>query len=189
MGNAMERLRDEAGTKCLVQIPVDRASYLRAFTAETQSATPTLLEQQWTPVFDVFPHTKYDATEAFKSYAMGRHTACVFHLMRVVEHGLTSLGSVFGVSLSHTNWAVAIERVESKIREMHKDSTWKLRADCKDLQQFYSQCVSHVGIIKDAWRNYTAHAHGKYDEQEALDIMTGVRAFMQKLAERSSVGL
>ena len=104
--------------------------------------------------------------------------------MRVLETGLTALGAIFGVSLAHTNWAPAIEQIESKIRDMHKDPMWKVLPDCKEQQEFYSQAASHFGILKDAWRNYTAHARGKYDEQEASDVMTGVRAFMQKLTAK-----
>jgi hypothetical protein len=33
-------------------------------------------------------------------------------------------------------------------------------------------------------RNYTAHARGKYDPGEALDMLGNVRGFMQKLATR-----
>jgi len=39
-------------------------------------------------------------------------------------------------------------------------------------------------FIKEAWRNYTAHAHGKYTEEEAATMVVSVRAFMQKLATR-----
>jgi hypothetical protein len=39
-------------------------------------------------------------------------------------------------------------------------------ANWKDDREFYSQCASHFRVVKDAWRNYTAHAPGKYDEQE-----------------------
>ena len=131
-----------------------------------------------------FPSAKYDISEAGKCLALGRNTACVFHLMRVLEIGLTALGNVFGISLSHTNWHPAIEQIEKKIREMGADpnrgATWK------DDQEFYAQAASYVMVIKDAWRNYTAHARGKYDEQEAEMILRNVQAFMQKLATRLS---
>ena len=41
-------------------------------------------------------------------------------------------------------------------------------------------------VVKDAWRNYTAHARGKYDGQEAELMLRNVRGFMQKLATRLS---
>ena len=67
---------------------------------------------------------------------------------------------------------------------MHKDPAWRALPDYREHQELYAQAASHFGVLKDAWRNYTAHARGKYDEREAADIMTGVRAFMQKLATK-----
>ncbi len=82
--------------------------------------------------------------------------------MRVLGIGLGPLGKIFNVSLAHTNWAPAIEEIESKIRDMYKDPVWKALPDCKEQQEFYAQAASHFGVLKDAWRNYTAHARGKY---------------------------
>jgi hypothetical protein len=104
--------------------------------------------------------------------------------MRILEIGLSVLGAAFGVSLANTNWAPAIDQIESKVREMHKDPAWKALPDCKEQQAFYAQAASHFGIIKDAWRNHAMHVRGKYTEDEAVLIFESVRAFMQKLATR-----
>lgn len=137
-------------------------------------------------VGEAFPSATYDIAESGFCLALARGTACVFHLMRVLEIGLAVLGAKFGVSLAHTNWAPAIGQIESKIREMHKEPDWKALPDCKEQQEFYAQAASHFGVLKDAWRNYTAHARGKYTEQEAEEILINVRSFMQKLATRLS---
>ena len=131
-----------------------------------------------------FPSAADDIAEACRCLAFGRNTACVFHLMRVLELGLTPLGAVFNVSLAHTNWAPAIDQIESGIRKMSSDPNWTAQPDWKDQQEFYSQAASHFRILKDAWRNYTAHARGKYDDREASDIVVGIRSFMEKLATR-----
>jgi hypothetical protein len=135
-------------------------------------------------VLDNFSGASFDITEACHCYFSDASTACVFHLMRVLEIGLGALGNVFGVSLAHTNWAPALDQIESKIREMHKDPTWKVLPDCKEQQEFYAQAASHFGILKDAWRNYTAHARGQYADKDARLILENVRVFMQKLAMR-----
>jgi hypothetical protein len=137
-------------------------------------------------VGDAFPSAMQDIAESGVCLALDRGSACVFHLMRVLEIGLTVLGAKFGVSLAHTNWAPAIEEIESKIREMHKDSRWKALPDCKQQQEFYAQAASHFGILKDAWRNYTMHVRGFYTEEQAERIFENVKGFMQKLAERLS---
>ena len=137
-------------------------------------------------VGSAFPSAQYDIAESGACLALDRGSACVFHLMRVLEIGLSVLGARFGVSLAHTNWAPAIEEIESKIREMHKDPQWKELPDCKEEQEFYAQAASHFGILKDAWRNYTMHVRGKYTEDEAERIFENVKGFMQKLAEKLS---
>lgn len=136
------------------------------------------------PVANAFPSASFDIVESGICLALARGTACVFHLMRVLEAGLTALGNKFGVSLEHTNWAPAIEQIEKKIRDMHKDLTWKALPDCKEQQEFYAQAISHFGIFKDAWRNYTMHARGVYTEEQAEMIFENVKSFMQKLATK-----
>jgi hypothetical protein len=133
-------------------------------------------------VAEAFPSAAYDISEACRCYALARNTACVFHLMRVMEIGLVALSKQFGLPCDHTNWETVINGVEKAIASIEKSpsrpDSW--RGD----REFYSQCASHFRVVKDAWRNYTAHARGKYDEQEAVDMLGNVRGFMQKLATR-----
>jgi hypothetical protein len=63
---------------------------------------------------------------------------------------------------------------------MHKDPTWKALPDCKEQQQFYAQAASFLGVVKGAWRNYTAHAHGVYTQEEAELMLLNVRSFMER---------
>ena len=131
-----------------------------------------------------FPSTGYDIREAHTCYALERPTACVFHLMRVLEVSLVALGKVFGLCFDHTNWEPAIDQIEKKIREMHKDELWKVMPDWKDQLEFYAQAVSYLGITKEAWRNYTAHARGKFTPEEAKQMLANVKLFMQKVSQR-----
>jgi hypothetical protein len=131
-----------------------------------------------------FPSSTFDANNAATCLATSHSTAAVFHLMRVLEIGLAALGNEFGVSFEHTNWQPALDQIEKKIREMPHDAKWRSRTDFKEQQEFYAQTASHFAILKDAWRNYTMHARGKYTEDEAERIFENVKGFMQKLAER-----
>jgi hypothetical protein len=131
-----------------------------------------------------FPSATYDEAESGICLALARGSACVFHLMRVLEIGLTVLGAKFGVSLAHTNWGPAIGEIESKIREIHKDPAWKSLPDCKEQQEFYAQVASHFDILRDAWRNYTMHTRGFYTEEQAEQMFENVKGFMQKLSSR-----
>jgi hypothetical protein len=131
-----------------------------------------------------FPSTAYDIREAHTCYALERPTACVFHLMRVLEVSLVALGTVFGLTLEHTNWGSAIEVIESKIRKAYEDPLWKVKPDWKNQLEFYAQAVSYLGITKEAWRNYTAHARGKFTQEEAKLMLLNVKLFMQKISVR-----
>ncbi len=174
--HGLQRLvRKEIGGKSFFYVPPDKMRFWP--TADIPYAFTE-------PVAIAFPSTVMDSNEAGVCLALGRSTACVFHLMRVLEIALGVIGQVFNVSLAHTNWAPAIEEIEKKIRDMHKDPAWKALPDCKEQQEFYSQALSHFGIAKDAWRNYTNHARGVYTEELAALIFDNVGAFMKKLATR-----
>jgi hypothetical protein len=135
-------------------------------------------------VANKFPSTAYDAIEACRCFALGRNTACVFHLMRVLERGLAAFAKRFGVPADHTNWHTIIEGIESAVRNMSKDPVRP--SDWKDQQEFFAQAANYLMFVKDAWRNYTAHARGKYTDEEAETILINMRGFMQKLATRLS---
>lgn len=49
-------------------------------------------------VAEKFPKATEDVQEAHRCFALGRYTACVFHLMRVMELGVQSLGKKLGVA-------------------------------------------------------------------------------------------
>lgn len=129
-----------------------------------------------------FPSTAFEINEASRCLFLDRGTACVFHLMRILELGLRVFADQFGVASDHANWHNIIERIEKAVRNMGNDPT--RATDWKDQQEFYSQAATQFMFIKEAWRNYTAHAHGKYTEEEAVSMVINVRAFMQKLATR-----
>ena len=127
-----------------------------------------------------FPSALPELVEAAKCYALGRNTACVFHLMRGLEVSLSCMAKAFGVPSDHTNWQSIIEQVESRIRELPRTKP----PDWKEKLEFFSQAASHFMVLKDAWRNYTAHMRGRYEEGDALRIMDNVRGFMEKLSGR-----
>ena len=129
-----------------------------------------------------FSNASYDIGEAGKCLAVGRSTACVLHLMRVLELGLNSLANQFQVSFVNTNWNQIIEQVESKIRDIDKDpnkpATWR------EDRKFYSGAANQFRYFKDSWRNYAMHIHDKYTPEEALIVYTSVKVFMEQIAKR-----
>jgi hypothetical protein len=132
-----------------------------------------------------FPSARFDIASAGICAAVGLSTAAVFHLMRALEVGLAAIGNVFDVSLEHRSWGPAIDELDRKIREMDRGE-WRTRGDWKDQQLFYSQAISHLDVVRAAWRNHTMHGRSQYTEEMAAQILANVRAFMQSLAERLS---
>ena len=127
-----------------------------------------------------FPSALFDEKEAGNCFASGRYTASVFHLMRALEIALIAFAKLFpAVPTNKENWQQIIEKIESEIREMPKVTVKD--ADWKEKHEKYSQLANSFMFFKDAWRNYTAHARGKYTEDESDAIYRNVRSFMQGL--------
>jgi hypothetical protein len=108
-----------------------------------------------------FPSASFDIKEAGTCFASARYTACVFHLMRVLEIGLNTFAKLFpAVPTNKENWQQIIEKIESEIRSLPQAKVKP--PDWKEKQEQYSQVANNFMFFKDAWRNYTAHARGKY---------------------------
>lgn len=165
----MNRMWDELDLSIFYQIEPSKSKYYEQPEAKVG---PEISES--------FPSATIELIDASKCYGVGRNTACVFHLMRGLEVGLACMARIFGVSADHTNWQNIIEQTEAKIRDMAKTKPKNWKED----QEFYSQAASYFMVLKDAWRNYTAHMRGRYDEEEALRIMDNVFGFMKKLATK-----
>jgi hypothetical protein len=122
-----------------------------------------------------FPTTEFDIMEAGNCYAMGRGTACVFHLMRVMEVGVQSFGGVLGVQLaSEKNWQNILDEINKAIKGLPSKAPKTVAM---------SQVAAHLYNVKVAWRNQVMHPHDKYTMDEAKDILGHVESFMKTLAE------
>lgn len=109
-----------------------------------------------------FGATYRDAEEAGKCLAYDRGTACVFHLMRIMECGLRALGVSLNDSTldpkTNPTWEKILGRCD---REMQKPLGE--RADeWKQDEGFYSTATANLRAVKDAWRNPTLHVERDY---------------------------
>jgi hypothetical protein len=164
-----ETMEDELRGRKLVLVPGLKAEYCEKedlFGAAVCSA---------------FPSAVRDIKDAGNCYAVDLGTACVFHLMRVLEKGLTALAVPLGVAC--TSEAMILEKIEAALnpREMLPLKDYKL-AD----PQFFTEATKDFGGLKTPWRNYVVRSPVNYDQQEALKIMNHIRDFMQHLSLRLS---
>ncbi len=133
-------------------------------------------------VYDAFPAARTDIKEAASCYAVDRHTACVFHLMRVLEHGLADLAEDVGVDPGVDNWHNIIDQIERKIRDAQKQLPRGLERT--ERLQFLSEAAKEFTYFKDGWRNHVSHSRSKYDADGAASILNHVRIFMIHLSTK-----
>lgn len=146
----------------------------------------SLYEQQEPPfgsnVESIFPDATRDVSAASRCLALDEWTACIFHSMRVIEHGLRAFAERLGVTfpgpMELENWRNIIDKIEQEVRKLEQlpkshDKSQKTKA--------YSQAASQFRYFKDAWRNHVSHSREHYDEREAEIVYNHVRDFMQQM--------
>ncbi len=124
-----------------------------------------------------------DIADAGRCIALEQWTAAVFHLMRVLEHGLRQFAQLveasFPTSIELENWKNIIDVIEKQIRAIEQQPK---SAQTSATLQFYSNAANHFWYFKEASRNHVAHSRATYDEREALRVYNAVKDFMEQLA-------
>lgn len=117
-----------------------------------------------------------DATEAGNCFALGRYTACVFHLMRIMEKIVQNFGKKVGITLDvrRASWDNILKQVKKLTKIEDTDSpdekTKKLR-----YQSFYDR----LDAVRVAWRNPVMHPKVTYTHEEAREVLDAVRLFVK----------
>lgn len=146
--------------------------------------------EQKVPLFGLevdaaFPSATFDISAAGRCLALDEWTACVFHLMRVLEIGLRDLARWVGLpesSMEFENWKTIIDQIEKQIRNLEQAPKGQEKSE---KLQFYSEAASNFRLFKDAWRNHVSHSRAHYDERDAVTVYNSVQAFMQSLAKHN----
>jgi hypothetical protein len=120
-----------------------------------------------------------DVEEASKCFAVGRYTACVFHLMRVMELSVQQLGKKLKVRLvQEKNWQNIIDEVNKAVKNMPVKTLRR-----KEIQREYTSIAAHLFNVKVAWRNPVMHPKVSYTEEEAKEIFNNVMIFLSYLVK------
>ena len=127
-------------------------------------------------IFDKFPSANNDIFEAGTCLALERGTACVMHLMRVVEVGLAALAKAVGVS-TQNDWASYVREIDAKLA-----SSMKIAGARSSLERFYAEAATSIDNMRRAWRNPTMHVENSYSPERAEEILAAVRSLMRHLA-------
>jgi len=128
-----------------------------------------------------FPGATYEIDEAAKCLALGRSTACVFHLMRVMEIGIGSVRQSIGIpdpiKGADRNWGAILRKIKDAIDR--KSTPWK-----PGDKALFEEAYASLDAVRAAWRNATMHVESKYNPDEAEHIYAVVKGFMRKIASR-----
>jgi hypothetical protein len=138
----------------------------------------------FSPASEAFGSACDDIEEAARCLALQRGTACVFHLMRVMEIGLRALGKALtNPDLDpgrNPTWETILKKCDDELKKPLADRSAEWRID----GQFFAESTANLRAVKDAWRNPTLHVERSYDNERAREVWNAVRAFMRHLATK-----
>jgi len=169
-------LEKELNTQLIYLIPKERAEFIEPQKSQFSDATR-----------ESFPVGTVEVERAGKAYAFGLPNACVFHLMRAMEHCLRALGKSLKESSldarGNPSWDAILKRWTAELeKKERKDRTAEWNAN----EEFFSGATADLRAVKSAWRNPTMHVGRDYEDDEALDILNAVKGFIRHLATNIS---
>ena len=150
-----DRIQDEMSLALFLHLPSDKEGFYI----------------QEAPLFGkkvtaAFPSAIFDIEESGKCIALARHTAAVFHLMRVMEVGLRCLASDLSVAIDlDKGWQIILNSATSAVKTL-KERT----AEEKKHKEFCAEAAAHLSSVKIAWRNPVMHVRGTYTGEQVEDI-------------------
>ena len=119
-----------------------------------------------------------DIDEAGKCFAMGRYTACVFHLMRVLERPINSLAKVLLPDDPLPNWGTVLKKIDTELARPPKERTFQ-----GDVQ-FFSEVAAEMRSVQHAWRNRVMHIDQLITEERARSIFEATIGFMNAVSTK-----
>lgn len=127
----------------------------------------------------------FELDEAAKCLALGRPTAAVFHLMRVMEIGIKALAACLGipdpVKPAERNWSLILGKImDDGIKVKWPNAAARMVPECVAMEQLHAS----LDAVKNPFRNTTMHVESKFTDSEAQHILALVKGFMMRLADR-----
>jgi hypothetical protein len=126
----------------------------------------------------------FEIDEAAKCLALGRATAAVFHLMRILEVGIRSICRCLQIpdptKPAERNWAIILRDIDAGIKARWPKGADRMTGD----GALFASLYASLEAVRNPWRNATMHVENKYTYDEAEHIFVAVKGFMRKLASR-----
>ena len=138
--------------------------------------------EQSSPVFgsvavDKFSEATEDIEEACKCFALDRYTATVFHLQRAMEAVVQKLGARLNVTIvdkddKDLSWGIIAGNMKAHVNAMPKGA----------IKDRWSEALSLLYHVKQAWRNPTMHPKKTYTERQAKDVLDATGSLIRYLS-------
>ncbi len=172
VAQAFERMYDEMAGCLFLKVDVGKKVFYEAVTLFGHDMAQK------------FASAILDIEEAGKCLALERHTACVFHLMRVMEVGLRVLAAILNDPRLNPKRNPSWDSILKKCQEELAKPLGQRAPEWAKDDVFFSGAAATLMAVKDAWRNPTMHVETNYDEERARDVWNCVRAFMRHIATK-----
>jgi hypothetical protein len=167
-----ERVVDELRDQSFLHIPPERIKYY-----EQKDLFGDIVGGK-------FPNIREDLANAGTAYAVGLNTACVFHLMRVMEHCVQRLArrlKVSVINIERESWHQIMLHVHKQVSAIPGGS--KSTSAINNRKQQFAVAASRLDHVRIAWRNDVMHPKATYDQKEAFDVLMSVRAFLESIVK------
>jgi hypothetical protein len=163
-----QRVYDELQNKVCFCLPTEKVKYWNPLWLTTS------------PIYDRFRSAHQEFQRAGHCYAFGENTACVFHLMRIVDFGLRQVAKSLGITYDARNWVGISNKITDKMEQKYQTKT----DDWKKSEPMYAEILTDIQAISRSHRNPVLHElEKKYDENDAEYMLTVVVGFMLHLAK------
>ncbi|HEV7473165.1 MAG TPA: hypothetical protein VGN90_03895 [Pyrinomonadaceae bacterium] len=168
LGEVERRISDELGAIHFLHVPEAKV----AFYESSQLFGEAVARK--------FPKAIEDIQESGKCFAVGRYTACVFHLMRVMERGVQRLGKKLKVSIpvEEKDWGMIGSHVNGALKRLPNSTVSERRRHTR-----YAKAAVYLDNVRESWRNPTMHPKETYTEEEAESAFRFVKQYMEHLSK------
>jgi hypothetical protein len=150
------------------------------------------IDDDWKEAIGAFPSVKPEISAGIDCYATGNYVGCIFHMSRIAEIGLRSIGRERGISalkrkkkkpvlIEFATWKEVFDAIEPTLDNIR--STWPKGVIKDSALAFYGSVLSDLRHIQ-GFRDQTMHFRTSYDFGEAESVMFRVHSLMTTLAAK-----
>jgi hypothetical protein len=133
-----------------------------------------------------FPSAQAEIAEGGRCFGLGRHTGCVFHMVRAAEYGLSALAHATdarrAVENTAADWIDVIAQIEIRVAAIE---TWREEPKKLAALAFFQNALRDVRFMHAA-AHKLAHSKSFFDAPQAATICQTTREFITRLSARVS---